>query len=151
MLQANVRRLPVDKEVGFEFPIGYKKPPLQTRFKPGQSGNPSGRPKKKATTLPECFERELNTVITVNEGGKHRRIRKVQAIAKQLTNKAVTGDHKATALLMRAVEPRELDPLDSLSPLLHEMRAIHAKHEATNPKGARASNTFRSGRKSNKR
>ena len=29
-----------------DFPIGYKKPPLETRFKPGQSGNPSGRPKK---------------------------------------------------------------------------------------------------------
>ena len=25
--------------------VGYRKPPAKTRFKPGQSGNPSGRPK----------------------------------------------------------------------------------------------------------
>ena len=39
-----------------DFPIGYKKPPLETRFKPGQSGNPSGRPKKKAITLAEAID-----------------------------------------------------------------------------------------------
>ena len=26
-------------------PVGYKKPPVKTRFQPGRSGNPSGRPK----------------------------------------------------------------------------------------------------------
>ena len=25
--------------------IGYRKPPTKTRFKPGQSGNPNGRPR----------------------------------------------------------------------------------------------------------
>ena len=28
-----------------DYEIGYGKPPKQTRFKPGQSGNPRGRPK----------------------------------------------------------------------------------------------------------
>ena len=28
--------------------VGYKKPPKEHRFKPGQSGNVSGRPRKKA-------------------------------------------------------------------------------------------------------
>lgn len=111
-----------------EFPVGYKKPPRHTRFKPGQSGNPSGRPRKKVT-LAESIERELNTRITVNEGGKQRRITKLDAIAKQQTNKAVNGDLKAAALLMKAIGPRESDP-DNLSPLVHAMRAIHAKHLA---------------------
>ena len=110
-------------------PGRYKNPPRHTRFKPGQSGNPGGRPKKKARTFAESFERELNTRITVNEGGKQRRITKLQAIAKQQTNKAVNGDPKATALVMRAVEPREFEQMDNLSPVLHAMRAIHAKHE----------------------
>jgi hypothetical protein len=26
--------------------VGYKRPPSKTRFKPGQSGNPRGRPKR---------------------------------------------------------------------------------------------------------
>lgn len=57
---------------GFESPVGYKKPPRHTRFKPGQSGNPNGRPRKKVT-LAESIQKELNTRITVNEGGKQRR------------------------------------------------------------------------------
>ena len=28
------------------YDVGYKKPPKNTQFKPGQSGNPKGRPKK---------------------------------------------------------------------------------------------------------
>ncbi len=114
-----------------EFSVGYRKPPRDKQFKPGQSGNPSGRPKKKASTFAETFAMELNSQITVNEGGKQRKITKLQAIAKQQTIKAVNGDPKATALVMRAVEPREVDQPDNLSPVLHAMRALHARHEIT--------------------
>jgi hypothetical protein len=126
----------VDKEKGSGFLIGYKKPPRQTQFKPGQSGNPTGRPKKR-TSFAESIEKELNTRITVNEGGERRKITKLQAIAKQQTNKALNGDLKATALLMRAIEPRESEQIDNPSPLLHAMRAIHAKHEAADQKATR--------------
>ena len=111
------------------YKVGKGKPPAHSRFKPGQSGNPNGRPRKKVT-LAEAIERELNTRITVNEGGKQRRIRKVDAIAKQQTN-------KAAALLMKAIAPRESDPKDNLSPVLHEMRAIHAKHEVASQNATR--------------
>lgn len=40
----------MSEETGNDIPairdVGYCKPPVETRFKPGQSGNPSGRPKK---------------------------------------------------------------------------------------------------------
>lgn len=112
-----------------ELAIGYKKPPRHTRFKPGQSGNSSGRPKKKPSTFTESFERELNTSITASENGKPQRLTKLQAIVKQQTNKALNGDPKATTLVMKAVAARQPDPVDSLAPMLREMRAIHAKHE----------------------
>ena len=102
-----------------DFPIGYKKPPRETRFKPGQSGNPSGRPKKKAITLAEAIARELNTSVTVTEGGKSKKMTKLDAIAKHQTIKAVQGDHKAIAFVMKAVEPRESDTKDNLAPVLH--------------------------------
>jgi len=31
--------------------VGYGQPPLESRFKPGQSGNPKGRPKQPAHTV----------------------------------------------------------------------------------------------------
>ncbi len=125
------------KEKDSEFPVGYKKPPHHSRFKPGQSGNPLGRPKKQRPTLIESFDKELNTSVTLTEGGKRRRITKLQAIAKQQTNKAANGDYKATILVMKAVELRQFDPTDNLSPVLYAMRAIHAKHEVVNRRGTR--------------
>lgn len=113
-----------------KFRVGYGKPPHETRFKTGKSGNPGGRPKKKAITLVEAFARELNTSIIVTEGGKSKKITKLDAIAKQQTIKAVQCDHKAIALVMKAVEPREIDTKDNLFPVLAAMRAIHARHES---------------------
>ena len=34
-----------------EYAANYRKPPLHTRFKKGQSGNPRGRPKKNLPAL----------------------------------------------------------------------------------------------------
>jgi hypothetical protein len=109
---------------------GYKRPPRHTQFQPGRSGNPHGRPKKKGATFAESIEKELSTLITVVEGGKRQRITKLHAIVKQQTNKAVSGDPKATALVMSALERRDYDALDTLAPVLQAMRAIHTKHEA---------------------
>ena len=118
-----------------DFPVGYKKPPRETRFKPGQSGNPSGRPKKNTITLAEAITRELNTSVTVTEGGKSKKMTKLVLIAKQQTNKALKGDHRATGLVMKAVEPRESDTKDNLAPMLMELRAIHQKHATADQNG----------------
>src|SRR5215213_6143909 len=32
--------------VGASYEVGYRKPPRHTQFKPGQSGNPKGRPRQ---------------------------------------------------------------------------------------------------------
>jgi Family of unknown function (DUF5681) len=117
------------------YPVGYKKPPRHTQFKPGQSGNVNGRPKK-IKTFADAFQQELRSAINILEGGKHRRVTKLEAIAKQQTNKAVGGDAKATAMVMEAVDPRQFDTTDTLSPLLQQLHAIHEAHEATDRKKA---------------
>ena len=43
---------------------------------------------------------ELKAKITVNENGRSKRVRKVEAIAKQMVNKAMTGDPKAISLVI---------------------------------------------------
>jgi hypothetical protein len=119
---------------GSKYSIGYKKPPRNTQFKPGQSGNRNGRPRR-VPTFSDAIQRELRAPITILEDGKRRKVTKLDAIAKHQTNKAVNGDAKATAIVMNAVEPRQFDPMDNLSPVLGEMRAIHARHEATSGNG----------------
>jgi hypothetical protein len=77
-----------------DFLVGYGKPPAETRFKPGQSGNPKGRPKG-AKNFSTLMEKELAQKVTIKEGERRRRVSKREAMVKQLTNKAASGDHKS--------------------------------------------------------
>ena len=70
--------------------VGYGKPPKQHRFKPGQSGNPRGRPKG-AMSLRTALAREMNQKISVTDNGRPIRISKLQAIIKAQTIKAAKG------------------------------------------------------------
>ncbi len=82
-----------------QYEIGYKKPPRNTRFKRGTSGNAKGRPKG-ARNFATVIEQELKARIEVTENGKRKRISKREAIAKQTVNRAAAGDHKATTTLL---------------------------------------------------
>jgi hypothetical protein len=74
-----------------QYTIGKGKPPQHTRFKKGQSGNPMGR-RKESKSLATLLWKALNERVTVTENGKRRTITKVQAMFKQLANKAASGD-----------------------------------------------------------
>jgi hypothetical protein len=74
-----------------DYEIGYGKPPKNTQFQKGVSGNPTGRPKK-TPDFHSIFMKESVSLITVNDKGQRRRISKLEGIAKQLHNKALTGN-----------------------------------------------------------
>jgi hypothetical protein len=84
---------------GRQFEVGYRKPPKHTQFRKGTSGNPKGRGKGVRNFATE-IEDELNSRVPVTENGKRKRITKRKAIAKQLVNKAATGDPKAIPVLL---------------------------------------------------
>jgi hypothetical protein len=82
-----------------EYTVGYRKPPLATRFNPGQSGNPKGRPKGSPNPAAD-LSTELGELITVREGGAAQRVSKQRALIKSLMAKALQGDVRATTALL---------------------------------------------------
>ena len=82
-----------------EYEVGYGRPPKFTRFKPGTSGNPKGRPRV-SKNLAAAFESALSERVPVNDNGKRKKILMSEAIAKQATRKAAGGDLGALRLVV---------------------------------------------------
>lgn len=85
-----------------DYEVGYKKPPRNTRFKRGRSGNPKGRPKGAKNLRTELAE-ELQERVLIREGGKPRRVSKQRAMLKRLAEKALQGDTRAASLIVNMV------------------------------------------------
>ena len=86
--------------------VGYGRPPLHTRFKKGQSGNPRGRVKNEKSWK-TLLASALDEKVTVNENGESRRITKREAAAIQLANRVAMGDHAALRLMVDLLAERE--------------------------------------------
>lgn len=86
-------------EEGAQERIGYSSPPKASRFKPGQSGNPRGKARG-TRNLTSIVATALNARVNVKEYGRRRSITKLEAALAQLANRAASGDHKATQLLI---------------------------------------------------
>ncbi len=89
--------------------VGYRRPPVGTRFRSGHSGNPRGRPKG-ARNLSTIVAAALSERVAVNENGRRRRITKLEAAVKQLVNRAASGEARATQLLVALVQANEARP-----------------------------------------
>jgi hypothetical protein len=83
-------------------PVGYKKPPKHSQFKPGQSGNLKGRPKG-TKNLATDLEEELSQKIIVTEGGKQQETTKQRAMLKSLFAKAMKGETRAASVILNLI------------------------------------------------
>jgi hypothetical protein len=102
------------KERDSKYPVGFRKPPRDTRFAKGRSGNPKGRPPRAArdSDILMLLHSALNEGVTVHEGGERKTITKAEAIVKQLVNKGASGDARSIQMLFTALRSIE-ERLDS--------------------------------------
>jgi hypothetical protein len=83
--------------------IGYKRPPVHSRFKPGQSGNPTGRAKG-SQNLKTLFHKILKEEVSLREGTDVRKVSKAEAIMRGLVVGALKGDGRSIGTLFRVAE-----------------------------------------------
>ena len=95
--------------------IGYRNPPEPTRFKPGRSGNPKGRPKG-SLNMATVLEKTLREKVIINENGQRKVITKLEASVKQLVNKAAAGDLRALQQLAALARQGEERAADAVTP-----------------------------------
>ena len=103
--------------------IGYSKPPPWSRFKPGQSGNPAGRPPKtkktpeKPTALNEenvdahlaMLRDEYYREVIIQENGKPKKLSMATVVTKAQLNAAAKGNAMAQREVMK--QTREIAPM----------------------------------------
>jgi len=88
--------------------VGYKKPPLHTRFQKGRSGNPEGgrrHRKRLAALLEEALDRPL---ARRNSRRPRRPATSREAVVAALVDKSVAGDLRAVKLLLDLMRKTDL-------------------------------------------
>lgn len=101
-----------------DYEIGYRRPPVHSRFKAGQSGNPRGRPKgagNKPTPVPGPHEERLKSIVMeeayrtigIRDGDRMIEIPVIQAIVRSVGLNAAKGNQRAQRMftdLLLAIE-----------------------------------------------
>jgi hypothetical protein len=81
--------------------IGYGKPPKNSRFKPGVSGNPRGRPKRRPLALASIIGNVLTAPIEYREQGRLKETTRHELSLKMLIDHAVKGNLDAAELVLK--------------------------------------------------
>ncbi|MGO4386812.1 DUF5681 domain-containing protein [Microvirga sp. 2YAF29] len=93
--------------------VGYGRPPRATRFRPGQSGNPRGRPKGSRNTG-TIVKDVLARKVSLNGAGGRRQVAVREAIVLRMAEAA--GDLKAAAAVL-ALDERHAPPSEATGPV----------------------------------
>ncbi len=83
-----------------DYEVGYGRPPKRSRFKPGQSGNPKGRPKGRKN-IHTILEETLFRLVTITENGRKRKVPAIEALFLSLLRKSLDGDMRALEKLTK--------------------------------------------------
>jgi hypothetical protein len=103
-----------------DYTVGYARPPVCARFRKGQSGNPSGRPrcKHKPERAKELALQEAYRLVTVREGDEVKKMPAIQAIHRAQVALAAKGNGPAQRAVLRIVQAIENERFELAMELL---------------------------------
>jgi hypothetical protein len=91
------------KPTNSDYFVGYRRPPKTTQFKPGESGNPKGRPKG-GRPVGTLLQDILQQKVAVTENGKTKRIPVLEVMLRRLANDAMRGEQRSIKFLLMLLE-----------------------------------------------
>jgi Family of unknown function (DUF5681) len=90
-----------------DYEVGYKKPPRNTQFRKGKSGNPAGRPKR-AVNVQASLHKALSEPVIVRIDGKPTKMSSLDAGLMNLKTNMLKGDPKAFAILVKMMAAADM-------------------------------------------
>lgn len=84
-----------------DYEVGYGKTPKGTRFQPGISGNPKGRPRRGADPLGEVVQGFLEATVDYRRKGRKRTASLDEVRLRKLRSRAIKGDVGAADLMLQ--------------------------------------------------
>jgi hypothetical protein len=106
-----------------EYVVGKCRPPIHTRWQPGQSGNPSGRPKGRLNVDTEIKQFLRNKKITIRDGETELKLSLPAANILAHAIKGAKGDARSTGLFLNYLDQKGLleeeDSLGTGGAILH--------------------------------
>jgi len=82
------------------YAVGYGRPPIESRFQPGASGNPSGR-RKGSKNLKTLIRKAMTATVSIHEGTKTRRVSKIEGVVLRQLQSALTGDDRSAMAVIK--------------------------------------------------
>ncbi len=95
------------------YEVGYGRPPIETRWKKGQSGNAGPKKRKPASVATmEIIDRLLAEPVEIVESGVPRKVSTLEAILMRLWAAEMSGSKRAGTARLKFLEhiPRNTDP-----------------------------------------
>ena len=91
-------------------PVGYGRPPVHSRFRKGQSGNPTGQRRHgEAERARALIRQEAYRLLTIREGDKVTRMPALQAVIRSQIACAAKGNVPAQRAVVKAVQDSEAE------------------------------------------
>ncbi|TNE94823.1 MAG: hypothetical protein EP337_00020 [Rhodobacteraceae bacterium] len=112
------------------------KPPMASRFRKGQSGNPKGRPKREATSArASVFDIIVDKTLTITRKGVPHEVSVEEALQHRTYQDAVAGNRTARREVLKMIAKRE-QALAKMAPAASPEVTFRQEEDPANANGA---------------